>query len=561
MLSNGFAAGQAFFILLCAGVLTIPVALLLLWRYGRAVEREMAAASQAAMDTPTAFQPQSNHSLLPLLMQELDVTAEVASDTYTRARLSLRNAVLVYATAGLAYALPFAIAWSYQADGALLAWRRITLLAGVQYWPTVIAISVIAATSRIERARIFLWLFGALAAFSVYELAISPDLTVAQILKLWLVTNGPATLLVTPLLFRRVRAIAPLVLAFLLVIITGALLFASAILLPHQGMVWAVNIGSALGLSGGAIFYAVHALGLALFAIPAWWLLRYFGSLYRRKRISDQSIMIDSLYFIFAFEQSLVLAAHGQTPFLVIGLISFAAYKVVKLFGFRLLRRTRVEGAPVLLLLRVFALQARSERLFDSLTKWWRRAGSLVMIAGPDLIRSTIQPHELLEFVGGKVARQFVANPAQLSTQVAGIDLLPDPDGRYRINQFFCHRDSWQATMHELAQRSSVVLMDLRSFSVRNQGCIYELGELLNSVDLRRVVFLVDSTTDRTFLKQTLDQLWQQVGSDSPNAAAQPTVRLFAGSFDTGAQFRHLVQRLVAPAPASPVADKVHAPQ
>jgi hypothetical protein len=259
--------------------------------------------------------------------------------------------------------------------------------------------------------------------------------------------------------------------------------------------------------------------------------------------------MLDSLYFIFAFEQSLVISAHGHGRFLVIGLLSFVAYKLVKWVGFRLTQRRQPEAAPVLLLLRVFALQSRSERLFDSLTKWWRRAGSIVMIAGPDLIRSTIQPHELLEFMGGKIARQFVGTPADLSAHVANIDLLPDPDGRYRINQFFCHRDTWQAAMRALAQHSTVVLMDLRSFSARNQGCVYELGELLNTVSLSRVIFLVDTTTDRAFLKQTLQQLWPQAGPDSPNAAtAQPTARLFPGTFDSATQFRHLVQRLVAPA-------------
>ena len=546
MLWNDFAAGQAFFILISAGLLTIPVALFLLWRYDRAVKREMTSASKAAMDVP--FGAAVQHSRLPLLaIEDIDVASELSSAAYDNARRSLHKAVLVYAVAGLAYALPFAIAWSYQADGALLAWRRITLLTGVQYWPAVIAMSLIAASSRVERLKIFAVLFGCLTAFSVYELAISPDLTIAQLAKYWLVTNGPATLLITPLLFRRVRAIAPLVLSFLLVIITGALILTSAILLPRQGMIWVVNVGTKIGLGGTAIFYGIHLLGLLICAVPGWWLLRYFGSLYRRKRTSEQSIMLDSLFFVFAFEQTLVISARGQTRFLIIGPISFAAYKLVKWMGFRTLRR-EAGSTPVLLLLRVFALSSRSEQLFDSLTRWWRRAGSLVMIAGPDLIRSTIQPHELLEFVGGKISRGFVADSVQLAEQITGLDLKPDPDGRYRINQFFCHRDSWQATMRELAKHSSVVLMDLRSFSARNQGCIYELGQLLNSVDLRRVLFLVDDTTDRKFLTATVSALWQDVPSDSPNASVpHPTVQLYKGNLASSREFRHLLQRLLQP--------------
>jgi len=555
MLSNGLAAGQAFFILICAGCLTIPVALFLLWRYGRAVRREMESASKAAMDGHPPMEAHHQPMHLPALeIEDLEVNSELECEAYTDARRSLHRAVLIYAVAGLAYALPFAIAWSYQADGALLAWRRITLLAGVQYWPAVLAMTLIAASSRVERVKILAWLFGALAVFSIYELAISPNLTVAQLATYWLVTNGPPTLLITPLLFRRVRAIAPLVLSFLLVIIAGALVVSQAILLPDQGRIWVVDVGTKLGLGGTAIFYAVHLLGLLVFALPAWWLLRYFGSLYRRKRTSEQSIMLDSLFFIFAFEQTLVISAHGQVGYLVIGPIAFAAYKLVKWIGFRIWRRER-GSAPVLLLLRVFALSSRSEQLFDSLSRWWRRAGSLVMIAGPDLIRSTIQPHELLEFVGGKISRRFVADPGQLAQQVTSLDLQPDPDGRFRINQFFCHRDSWQSTMRELAKHSSVVLMDLRSFSASNQGCIYELGQLLNSVDLRRVVFLVDETTSREFLTSTIAALWQQVSAESPNACVpRPTVQLYKGSVASSDDFRHLLQRLLLRTPTSAVA-------
>src|SRR3974390_1083855 len=101
--------------------------------------------------------------------------------------------------------------------------------------------------------------------------------------------------------------------------------------------------------------------------------------------------------------------------------------------------------------------------------------------------------------------------------------------------------------MRELERRSSSVLMDLRCFSSSNRGCIYELGQLLGSIDLRRVVFVVDATTDRGFLDATLQQLWQQVPPDSPNLRdVHPSVQLFAGKLETAAGFRHLLQRLLA---------------
>ena len=109
--------------------------------------------------------------------------------------------------------------------------------------------------------------------------------------------------------------------------------------------------------------------------------------------------------------------------------------------------------------------------------------------------------------------------------------------------------------MRELAKHSSVVLMDLRSFSASNQGCIYELGQLLNSVDLRRVVFLVDETTSREFLTSTIAALWQQVSAESPNACVlRPTVQLYKGSVASSDDFRHLLQRLLLRTPTSAVA-------
>jgi hypothetical protein len=83
-------------------------------------------------------------------------------------------------------------------------------------------------------------------------------------------------------------------------------------------------------------------------------------------------------------------------------------------------------------------------------------------------------------------------------------------------------------TMERLEATSDAVLMDLRSFSPVNQGCIFELGRLLNGMDLGRVVFLVDDTTDLGFLKTTLQRLWQNLSEDSPNqVATEPTAKLF----------------------------------
>jgi hypothetical protein len=181
-----------------------------------------------------------------------------------------------------------------------------------------------------------------------------------------------------------------------------------------------------------------------------------------------------------------------------------------------------------LLLLRVFSLGRRSERLFDGLSKGWLRAGSMSLIAGPDLVTTVVEPHEFLNFIGGRLSRQFVQGEADLERRLAERDVRPDPDGRFRVNEFFCYADTWQMTMQRLARGSGAVLMDLRSFSRANHGCLYELQELLSGVPLDRVLFVVDSSTDRSFLEQTLKDLWQRIPANSPNRVlSSPAARLF----------------------------------
>lgn len=158
-----------------------------------------------------------------------------------------------------------------------------------------------------------------------------------------------------------------------------------------------------------------------------------------------------------------------------------------------------------------------SERLFDALGKRWLRIGNIDMIAGPDLATTAVEPHEFLDFVGGRLSRQLVRDEADLERRFTARALGPDPDGRHRVNEFFCHDDTWRPTMLRLAQAADVVLMDLRGFTPQNQGCRYELQQLLDFVPLERVLVLIDTDAPRDFIDGTLSTLWQTSRADSPN--------------------------------------------
>ena len=139
------------------------------------------------------------------------------------------------------------------------------------------------------------------------------------------------------------------------------------------------------------------------------------------------------------------------------------------------------------------------------------------MIVGPDLATSTIEPHEFLHFLAGRLQRRFIGDPETLERRLGETEHRRDFDGRFRIADFFCHDDTWQMVLRRLAKDSDSVLMDLRGFSPSNRGCVFEINELLEVMPLHRIVFVVDRTTDERFLAHVLANAWARVTKDSPN--------------------------------------------
>jgi hypothetical protein len=203
--------------------------------------------------------------------------------------------------------------------------------------------------------------------------------------------------------------------------------------------------------------------------------------------------------------------------------------------GFAILRERSAGTAfdPTLLLLRVFSLGKRSALLFNAFGKLWSHGSSMRLIAGPDLATSTIEPHEFLDFLSGKLGRRFISRPETLNQRLAETEPRRDFDGRYRVADVFCHDDTWRMVLGRLARESDAVLMDLRNFSSSNQGCIFEINELFNVVPLDHVVFVIDETTDLAFLREFLTQCWAALTADSPNRKlVDPRILLcrFAGN-------------------------------
>jgi hypothetical protein len=92
----------------------------------------------------------------------------------------------------------------------------------------------------------------------------------------------------------------------------------------------------------------------------------------------------------------------------------------------------------------------------DAFAKEWRYAGSIRLIAGPDLATSTVEPHEFLDFLSGKLARPFIPGSVMLDQRLAESEPRRDFDLRYRVSDFFCRDDTWKMVLARLAASATL---------------------------------------------------------------------------------------------------------
>ena len=100
-----------------------------------------------------------------------------------------------------------------------------------------------------------------------------------------------------------------------------------------------------------------------------------------------------------------------------------------------------------------------------------------------------------------------------------------------------------------LVRESDAVLMDVRGFSTKNVGVVFELNELINVMPIHQVVLIVDRTTDMTFLNQTLENSWANMRADSPNRANEgAAVKICEVAPERAMEIPHVLRSLSAAA-------------
>jgi hypothetical protein len=516
--------GQLSFILIVSTFLALVASCLLLRRYRRAVIRSMLLRSRSEILEPKGFLPtETEHATNAAPLNFKFVTRAAAPAARDAARL-YRSAIrrqwitaLIHVLAGCCFAATMTAAFLASAKMDFLPFRFM-YFTWANSWPVLIAVDLVVGLSRRGK------LIGTLVYFLVggvigaVLLAKSAGLPMGQLLYIWLDLNAIPTVLLLVFLNRRIRAVGPLVLVFMILGVTGAS-FVVTLTGNNQKLLRAVSDFSySIGLGARGTMVGLHLIGFAAFAVLGWLILGLLRRLYEKKWVSESSINVDAMWLLFGVVNSIDLVFEGRV-WIFSGLTAFIVYKLVAAGLFRVFgaaRRARMQRRR-LLFLRVFSLGKLSENLYDTLGKAWRAVGSMQMIAGPDLATSAVEPHEFLDFVSGKLDRRFIDSGGMLDLRIDQMDLEPDGEGQFRVTEFFCHDDTWKMTLARLADDSDAVLMDLRGFSEGNAGCVFEINELFNLAPLQRVVFAVDGTTDEDFMRKIMQNAWRRLKDHSPN--------------------------------------------
>lgn len=491
--------------------LSAVLSTVILARYRKAVLRSMRTSQGLAIDEEVqADEPRSRprSEPRPLGFQLLEQDAEAPPPELVRANRKRSVTTRAYVVAGLVHALIAALLILLSAieEDAFLP-KRVIVVWALLAWPIVPTVSYVRAAKRSLILPAALLLVALVAVAGLEILLTAAYLVGIPMLATWVLTN------------RRIGAVAPF--AFIGVFSVVFLLF-----LALQAAVW---IGETFGTDIFPVALLLLLLGTgAAGLLAAYLFLRYLARRYRAKATSDQLLLLDSWWFGYTLWICMVLAQEWGLAGLV-GLSAFGGYWLLLRLQISGAMRASAESGKRLLLLRVFGFRRRTEDLVASVGHYWRYVGSIQLIAGTDLATTNLEPHEVLEYLGGHLKRQFVAGAEDLNGRIANRDLAPDRDGRYRVNEFFCHDNTWRATLRGLATDAQVVLMDLRSFSNSNKGCEYELTQLLRLVPLKAILLLIDESTDERLLRQTLQRTWSgMAGHEAVDAdSSEPAIKLF----------------------------------
>jgi len=474
-------------------LVTVVVALFVLWRYRLAILGGMRQGDGIALTLPDGLNP-APVAAGGLVARERDAARRIAAAwLLTTAIGSLPMAMVYMAAAGYGASPTYTLALTFCYMVAALPMIVVSLA-----WPPLRIVAALAA---------MLLCFAALAlGAGVVERLLSGRPLSLKILgllplfadmlwnQLWMA--GLFWAMSWPV---RLRGVVPITLAALLVFAIAPLAgsqLTAMLAASESGSPWALKLGQ-----NGAFI---------LIALPVGWLawlrLRKLAADYEAKRFSEAQLLARTWWLMLVVTIGFDIMIGRGRPLLAVLLVAGE----IALFGplndwvmrrFGVARQGDTASAPTLLLLRVFGYTARTERLFDRVAARWRLIGPVTVIAAPDVAARTIDAGDYLRWLTGRMDELFVTSRTDLDARLAAMDSRPDPDGSYRISEFCCRDSTWRATVVELMLRADVVIMDVRGITVAQRGCEFELQQLAHRLPPERLVLVVDAATDQSVLE------------------------------------------------------------
>lgn len=532
-------SGKILTVLVIATLLAVIGARVIAYRYRASMQRLMKiplnSGSTAGSDIASVAQEPALASMAATASSALDFPPRTTSPTPLTLddnRRAYRQLILSFVALTLVIALTRTLIMQTIADGPITL-KTVAALGAAYAWPVL---PVIAVINRWTRLRFISAMFGWFW-LSVFLLSwrTTEVVTFPQILQWMLADITLPLVIVTALcLGGATRAVgpwlAPIFVVFSASSQLGLDILAALIAVNSPFVHW---LASWLGATAA---FASFALLPWLFA---WWparaLGRWLAQAYRQRQISELFYLFTAVWII-----ALTGPALGAMGDLGWGaLICFAPLLWIPLGGKLMQRSASTTSSatssrpPTLLILRVFQQDANVQNLFDRVIERWRLTGNTVLIAGTDLVDRTVDADDIFTFIDGRLGERFIHSPADLAQHIAHFELLPDVEGRHRVNECYCHDTTWQQALDRLVGLSDVVLMDLRNFKEKNAGCLHELGILARTPGLGRVVVLTNENTELPAAQAaTVDApgerfIWLTEQSKKPLATEEVLAALF----------------------------------
>ncbi len=195
----------------------------------------------------------------------------------------------------------------------------------------------------------------------------------------------------------------------------------------------------------------------------------------------------------------------------VVALLAYALFNGY--LGSRLRHQTAATKPMRLLILWVFGPQKNLLTLLGNIGQYWRLIGSVQFLQGGAY---TLNMNQVVSYISGK-RDILTATREQLDKKLHAFKYIPERNGTYPSHSLLCGDAVWKLAIDYFLQNSDMIAMNLCGFSRSNQGCIYELSLLTDRFPSRRILFLVDDTTDMDFLTSMLKQKWNTMPAASPN--------------------------------------------